>query len=90
LTYFHVLIIGKHYIDNQKVAFLTKLKYHLYYKAALLLGNKPIAIKELKTKVRALEVLYHEQGLPPPTIKEKITRKEGSGGDRSTLVNLLI
>ena len=81
--------MGKHYTDNQKVAFLTELKYHSCRKAALLAGIKPTAAKELKARVGDLEVLYAEQGLPSPTMEEKLARKVGSGGDRSKAGPLL-
>jgi hypothetical protein len=56
--------MGKHYSDNQKVEFLTELKYYLCRKAALIAGIKPTAAKELKARVGDLKVLHVEQGLP--------------------------
>ena len=70
--------MGKHPSDLQKAEFLTHLQYVSVRKAAERSGLTYSTGQRLKAHVGDLEIIHAEQGLPPPTIAEKVARKEGS------------
>ena len=55
------------------------MNYITIGKATRLADLEYSTAKNLKTRVRELEVAHAEQGLPPSTIEEKVARKAGSG-----------
>ena len=71
--------MGKHPSDLQKVEFLTHLQYVNISKAAERAGLEYSTAKSFRASVGALEAEHAEKGLPPPTLEEKVARKEGSG-----------
>ena len=67
---------------------MSHLNYATIGKAARLAGLEYSAAKNLKTRVRELEVAHAEQGLPPP-IEVKIARKPGSGSTKKLTRSVL-
>ncbi len=70
--------MGKHASDIQKAAFLVHLQYIHQVEAARRAGLPKQTATDLKNGSAALQIEREEQGLPPPTLEEQITRKPSS------------
>src|SRR6266536_3563765 len=71
-------LMGKHPSALQKVEFLTYLQYVNISKATERSGLEYSTVKSFRARVGALVAEHAEKGLPPPTLEEKVARKEGS------------
>ena|ERR1700722_1205793 len=71
--------MGKHATNVQKAAFLVHLQYVHQAEAARRAELPKQTATDLKNRSAKLEILYEEQGLPPPTLDEQVARKPGSG-----------
>jgi hypothetical protein len=71
--------MGKHATLCQKVAFLVHLEYVNCLEAAQKASLPLSTAKDIKKRTSKLCVERAEQGLPPPSYEEQVTRKPGSG-----------
>jgi hypothetical protein len=65
--------------DIEKAVFLTHLQYVYIAEAARRAGLNTKIATNIKNRAAELEIQHAEAGLPPPTIIELVSRKEGSG-----------
>jgi hypothetical protein len=70
--------MGKHASDIDKVAFLVYLEYVHQAEAARRAGIPKQTATDLKNRAEELIIEHAENGLPLPTLAEKIARKPGS------------
>lgn len=73
--------MGKHATPCQKVAFLVHSEYIKCAEAAQKAGIPFSTAKVIKKRNRELCVKHAEEGLPPPSYEEQVTRKKGSGAE---------
>lgn len=77
--------MGKHASDIDKAAFLVHLQYVHQAEAARRVGLAKLTSTDIKNRAAEVEIAHAEQGLPPPTLKEQIARKLGSGAPSKIL-----
>ena len=71
--------MGKHASDIDKAAFLVHLQYVHQAEAARRAGLLQQTASRVQKRAEALKKQHEADGLPPPTLEEQVTRKEGSG-----------
>jgi hypothetical protein len=71
--------MGKHASDIDKAAFLVHLQYVHQSEAARRAGLKQQTASDVQKRAEALKKQHKANGLPPPSLEEQVTRKEGSG-----------
>jgi hypothetical protein len=74
--------MGKHITDVDKAVFLTHLLYVHQAEAARRAGLPKQTATNIKNAAVNVQIRYHEEGLPEPSIQEQVEqlkRKEGSG-----------
>jgi hypothetical protein len=82
--------MGKHASDIDKVAFLVHLEYVHQAEAARRAGIPKQTATDLKNRAEELTIEHAENGLPLPTLAEKIARKPGSGAKPKVTDNEVI
>lgn len=71
--------MGKHASDEDKSAFLVHLQYVHYAEATRRAGLGSSTAFKVKDRAAEVEIEHAKKGLPPPTLREQIARKPGTG-----------
>jgi hypothetical protein len=71
--------MGKHASNIDKAAFLVHLQYIHQSEAARRAGLPQQTASAVQKRAEAVKKQHEADELPPPTLKEQVARKQGSG-----------